>query len=198
MERTFVSVYFVPNNKEERFQFKNLKNVFPFISNAKVKSKIFFSESQDELKYIPLETDKCLTCVVVGQKIILEDGREFIRKVNIRYDDTKHGETRTHLNIYLWTIYPKANKTKEHKLKMTHMLNIKNRGIQTLHVLLSTPGSSISRSVVVLPTLQDKKYHQKQNYFLDKLKSKKLTKKDELKFRKEFKAYSNYISGMFD
>ena len=198
MDRTFVSVYFVPNKKEERFNFKDLKEVFPFISEVKIKSKTFFSKFKEELNYIPIEINKCLICGVVGQKIISDDGREFIREVNIRYDDTQHNGTETHLNLDLWTKYPNANNTKEHKLKETHMLNIKRRGIQTLHVVLSTPGSSIRRSVVILPTPQDQKYHQKENQFLDKLKNKKLTEKEKLEFKKEFDSYSNYISGIFD
>lgn len=198
IDKTFVSVYFVPNKKEERFNFPSLKEAFPFINSVKIKSMKFFSEFNDELKYIPLEIGKCSVCGVVGQRIISEEGTEFIRKVNIRYDDTRHDETKTHLNLDLLTIYPNANKNKKHHLKQTHLLNIKNKGIQTIHVLLQIPGSSVRRSVVVLPTLQDKKYHQKQNKFLDKLKSKKLTQKDEITFRKESDAYSNYISSVLD
>jgi len=91
-----------------------------------------------------------------------------------------------------------TNKTKEHKLKETHSLKIKKRGIQTLHVVLSTLGSSIRRSVIILPTFQDQEYHQKEIQFLNKLKDRKLTEKDKLEFKKEFDTYCNYISGIFD
>ena len=187
MDKTAVSVYFLPNKKAERFEFPTIKEAFPFINGVKIKSRHFFSEFRDELKYVPLEIGKCSLCGVVGQKIISEDGREFIRKVNIRYDDTGHNKSPTHLNLDLLTIYLNANKKKNHQLQQTHLLNIKEKGIQTLHLLLQIPGSSVRRSVVVLPTLQDKTYHQKQYKFLEKLKSwqKKESGQEKIKIGKK-------------
>lgn len=137
MDKTFVSVLFLPHKKEERYQFEPLDKVFPLIKSSEIKSKEFFSKFGEELKYIMLQPDKSSQLGIVGQKLILDDGREFIRRVDIRYDDSKHGGMKSHLNLYLLTIYLNANKTKKHKLKQTHILFFKNKGIQTLHILLS-------------------------------------------------------------
>lgn len=195
MDKTLVSVYFVPHKKEERYQFKRLQEVYPFIRNSKINTQQLFSEFSDEMKYIILKPDQSSQLGIVGQKIILEDRREFIRKVAIRYDDSKHGGIESHINLDLLTIYPSANKTEKDKLSQTHRLFLKNKGIQTLHVILSVPGSSIRRSVVILPTFQDKEYHENQGVFLQKLKTKTLTNEDEIKFKNQSHVYHNYISG---
>ncbi|HLG24658.1 MAG TPA: hypothetical protein VI564_07050 [Candidatus Nanoarchaeia archaeon] len=194
MDRTTVSVYFLPNRKEERYKFKKLEDVFSFIRQTKIKSKRFFSEFGKEINYIALQPNKSSQLGVVGQKLILEDGGEFIRKVGIRYDASGHGKTNPHMNLDLLTVYQNANKTEKDKLKQTHLLFFKNKGVQTLHVILSVPGSSIRRSVVILPTLKDKEYHEKQNIFLQKLKNGTLTEKDKIEFKNQSKDYFEYIS----
>ena len=79
-------------------------DVFPFIRKIKINSQQLFSEFSNETKYIILQSDQSSQLGIVGQRIILDDGREFIRKVVIRYDDSKHGGIESHINLDLLTI----------------------------------------------------------------------------------------------
>ncbi|MBI3027144.1 hypothetical protein HYY70_03445 [Candidatus Woesearchaeota archaeon] len=193
MNKTFVAVYFVPSGKKERFAFPDLNEIFQGVRIGKLTHKRFFSKF-DEEKYLEVYPNERKLFGVVKQELISDEEKEFTREVNIRYDGSKHDNTETHLNLDLITRYTQANEKQKHFLKETHQLFLKNKGIQALHILLSTPGSSVQRTVVFLPTLKDRTYHEKQNIFLQKLKSKRLNAQDEANFKKEVKSYAKYIS----
>ncbi|MBW2988796.1 hypothetical protein KY358_00600 [Candidatus Woesearchaeota archaeon] len=188
---TFVSIISTPKLKEESFTFPQLKNVFPHIQNINVKELVLYSKFE-EGRYIVFPNDTSSLCDVLEQKITLEDGRQFFRNVDIRYDDTKHDNT-THYNVYLKTSYPEANKKKLHNLEKCHNIRIQENECQALHIIISSCGKSIRRTIVFLPRSIDKEYYEKQTEFFRKVKEGKLTKSEENKFKKQFDLYSDYL-----
>lgn len=195
MEYPFVSIYFFSNEnktQQEQFPFPKLGTVFPEVKDGDIQSKELSSSFKDEESYVLMSPDCCYCCGLLKQTLILEGNREITREVRVRYDDTHHNGTETHLNIDLLTRDSTKNRPKKHENIEMHSF-ILGDGIQALYISLTIPGNSIERKVIILPTQRDLSYHQKQQEFFRKVKCGLLTEEDKALFREEFDSYSEYI-----
>lgn len=168
MRWTTVSIIDVFTQKKDVFYFPDLKNTFPHLNCTEIKEFEFFDKSPrgykkyEEFCKIPMET--------VGQKIILENGRVLYRIVYVKLDFSGHNNTKPHLNIYLFSRDPLANKHKEHKLGECHNIPLGHAGTRPLQITIVTPGKALSRRMVLAPTNRDFKYLQKELKFHNKSK----------------------------
>jgi len=170
---------------EERFVFPDLIKIFK-VKEGEIEDYNLRSHFPRGFNNLEMHSRKPFGWL--KQDITFKDGRKFSRIVNVRWDASGHGKHGPHLNIDLISTYHRPSDKNEEcpKLKECHLIEIGKIGSQPIHILLSVPGESIRETVILLPTSEDKEYIKKENEFLTKMRQKKLTKKNEIKFKKTF------------
>ena len=127
-----------------------------------------------------------------------EDDRKFSVELLTRVDCTAHNKSRVHINIDLEIRDLQINKNKKKiQIGKLHMIIVENKkGLfdhWIVHVGLNSNGASIGYPFVFLPDKKDRYYILSQDEFFEKIKSKKITPADEIKFRKKFNEYSKFV-----
>jgi hypothetical protein len=190
---TTITVLDVFNKSKYSIQLKSLQEDFPNTKIGEIKKQEFYDLFPQTSNYIEFKEKISEELGIVGQKIILKDGRIFFRDIYVRADDSGHKNTELHINIYFFSRDHQTGKKKKHNLKNCHFIKVGTAGSKPIHILLSSQGKAIRRTILILSSKQDQKYHKEEHQFLKKIKEGKISKIDQRTFNKNFNSYVKYL-----
>lgn len=180
--------------KELRRELPDLKDVFS-LKELKVKDTNLYVDWHDKKdeKYYPIIAGKNNLYATIKLLVTTKDNKHFCRELQIRVDDTHHNDSNLHINLNLRDRYIEINKKEEIKLGEFHTKDIRPQPHGIHYVGMSMPGKCIILPVICFIDNADLNYHKEQEKFFNKLKAGKLTKEDEVNFKKIFDTYSKAL-----
>jgi len=129
-----------------------------------------------------------------GGQIVYDDrGGKYSRDIYVRWDKSGHGNTKPHINIDLFTRNHQTDQKKKINLKKFHLIDIGNLP-RTIFISISqSDGKSTIQPIVILPEKEDREYYEKQEEYLNKLKTGRLTENDKIEWRRKFDEYAKSL-----
>jgi len=129
-----------------------------------------------------------------GGQILYDDrGGKYSRDIYVRWDESGHQNKEPHINIDLFIRNYQTGRKKKISLKDFHLI-IPGNLPRTIFIGISqSDGKSVIQPIVILPEKEDREYYKKQEEYLNKLKTHRLTENDKIEWKKRFDEYAKEL-----
>jgi len=190
-DMTRVSIINQKTKHKEARKFPPIEEAFPYLKNVNIVEKKLYSSFPTG--YVAMSGLESKPFASGGQLLKDDKGNEYSRNLYVRWDTTHHNGEPDHLNIFLINRDHQTRREVETKLMDKSHFIKPGELPNTIFVSILDAGEQITQPLVFLPKDEDREYNEKQRQFFQKMKSGKLTKDDEEKFKKEFDKYADSL-----